>query len=231
MRHGWSVRALTERFGKTIYDDPSYQFDSAPNELVVQLRAAPLPFVRGKLAVHLYLLTARPGQTWNRWELWHHKNAFSEDVGTREQVALGHVHKNLKPPLGRLRNSGPTYGIQTWTGDEAMAILRSLRDSLKGYRFHHRYFAWPGPNSNTYISKVLWKAGVKAMIPGSAIGKHYHRGAEIKRHGRSREWRLNTPIAGVRFDRTGWECHVLGLSVGRDRRAGKWIVPFGRGLA
>jgi hypothetical protein len=131
-------------------------------QLRVELRSAPLPWPVGLLASH-YWFVVFDGAKAQRWEVWQTKNA-----GGR---AVGHVHCDLKPPDAGV-GGGPMRVESEWTGEQAASIARVL-ENARTYPHCERYHYWPGPNSNTYASWVLRRAGIDHPLPRRAIGGRY----------------------------------------------------------
>ena len=60
-----------------------------------------------------------------------------------------------------------------WIGAEAAAIKAVLEKNVSDYPHRERYLAWPGPNSNTFASWVLRRAGIRHRMGWRALGKGY----------------------------------------------------------
>lgn len=127
----------------------------------VELRAARIPII-GSFAHHHWFVIDRAGVR-DRWEVWQ----FAEVGGT----AVGHVHKNLFAPERGVGN-GPSWVIHTWTGPVATELAHVIEVSLEQYPWRHRYFLWPGPNSNTYVQ---WLLGAHFQLGRFAPGRNFAR--------------------------------------------------------
>ena len=142
-----------------IYTDP-------PTRPTVHLRAAPLIV---PIALHLYFVASTGDRLWDRWEVWQSKNAFKGTIEFR-QKCYGHLHINLMPPLSGV-GGGPSFLVQAWQGNRAEQIINALNNNAENYRFCDFYLAWPGPNSNTYVARILDEANIQISLPFQAFGK------------------------------------------------------------
>lgn len=128
----------------------------------VELRRAGLPFI-GVLAVHYWFVVEEGGER-HRWEVWQ-----SADAGGR---SAGHLHQDLKAPEADV-GGGPSRVEAEWRGDEATRIAAVLSRCASDYPFCGRYFAWPGPNSNTFVAWVLARAGIEHRLGWRGHGRNY----------------------------------------------------------
>lgn len=129
----------------------------------VELRCAALPSLLGLIASH-YWFVVFDGDEIHRWEVWQTQNAGGRSIG--------HVHCDLKPPDAGV-GGGPARLAAAWSGAEAARLKQVLERAASTYPFCHRYFYWPGPNSNTFAAWVLREAGVGHALPPRAIGRGY----------------------------------------------------------
>lgn len=128
----------------------------------VELRYASLPSLLRFVAVHYwFVVTDESGS--HRWEIWQTKNAGGRSVG--------HLHCDLKPPEANV-GGGPTRVAAVWTGEAALK-LKEVLEKAASYPFCHKYWYWPGPNSNTFAAWVLRQAGVRQALSPLALGKRY----------------------------------------------------------
>ena len=132
--------------------------------MVVELRYAGLPLI-GFLAAHYWFVVEDAGER-HRWEVWQSANAGGRSAG--------HLHCDLKPPEANV-GGGPTRLAAEWRGEEARRIAEVLARCAQEYPFCEKYFAWPGPNSNTFVAWVLERAGVKQRLGWRAFGSRYRR--------------------------------------------------------
>jgi hypothetical protein len=95
---------------------------------------------------------------------------------------------------------------------------------------HPGYFPIPGPNSNTYVDRVLRRCGVHVELPATAIGKDYLGPAGVSVTTGGTGVQLSTWVFGVKLGVTeGVEIHVFGLAVGIDLWPPAIIVPVNPG--
>jgi hypothetical protein len=130
--------------------------------LKVELRYASLPCLLRFVAVH-YWFVVYDESGGHRWEVWQTKNAGGRSVG--------YLHCDLKPPDENV-GGGPTRLAAVWTG-EAASRLKQVLENATSYPFCHRYWYWPGPNSNTFAAWVLRQAGIRQALGPMALGKRY----------------------------------------------------------
>jgi hypothetical protein len=113
-------------------------------DTIVTLRAARIPYI-GFVARHHWLEVTR-GDRCDRWEVWQRVDAGGD--------SWGYLHRNLLPP-GQGVGNGPSWLVDTWEGEGAEALAARIEASIEDYPWCHRYWFWPGPNSNTYVQWVL----------------------------------------------------------------------------
>jgi hypothetical protein len=194
-----------------------------PDEVVVQLRCSTVPPFE-LLGVHYWFAVFEPETgRWHRWEVWQQADAGG--------TSWGHVHKDVMNVDANV-GGGPMLVRGEWHGAQARALAQAIARSPE-YPDRGRYLAWPGPNSNTYISWVLRRAGVAADLEPRGIGKDYLglAGAAITttRTGLQAESSLLGLKVGLR---DGVELHFLCLTFGLDALRPAVKTPFGRmGLA
>ena len=132
--------------------------------------------------------------------------------------------------------SGPLDGVgaiilhQVWTGAAAERAIPCLREHADAAHPHDKYLPWPGPNSNTFVDRLLRKCHLHADLPVTNIGKDYRGliGVNVTSGGTGIQ--LETPIVGLKIGLTeGIEVHILGLGFGIDLWPPALIVPFGSG--
>lgn len=130
--------------------------------LKVELRYASLPSLLRFVAVHYWFVVFDDSGV-HRWEVWQTKNAGGRSIG--------HLHCDLKHPDAHV-GGGPTRIAAQWSGEHAMK-LKEVLESAQAYPFCHKYWYWPGPNSNTFAAWVLRKAGIRHALGPMALGKRY----------------------------------------------------------
>ncbi len=186
----------------------STQLPKQPQGPVVRLMSASLPQPLTAVAHHYWFAVARGAEPFQRWEVWQHEN--------RGGTSWGHVHRGLNRWDGRV-GGGPARLHVEWHGDEALRFIDCLERVAPTYEHRERYLAWPGPNSNTFVSTLLRQCGVQRSLGGTAVGKDYlgWMGASLSPEGTGVQ--LETPLVGVLVGaREGVQLHVLSLTLGID---------------
>ena len=128
----------------------------------VQLRYATLPSPLSLIAVH-YWFVVWDADGCHRWEVWQTKNAGGRSIG--------HVHCDRAGPDADV-GGGPKRVGAEWTGAEATAI-ESVLKNVTAYPHYDHYRPWPGPNSNTFVSWMLHRAGIDHRLGWKALGQRY----------------------------------------------------------
>lgn len=141
----------------------------------VFLIASPLPKPL-QLAMHSWLVTNKSGLEVNRWEVWQQKYQCS--------TSWGHVHKNMLPADCGMNSffihgkHGKRWNAQVLgkvEGDLATEMIRFIEFEAPRYPFAQLYWAWPGPNSNTFVQWILNafpECGLK--LPKHALGARFY---------------------------------------------------------
>jgi hypothetical protein len=130
--------------------------------MIVELKYASIPRVR-LIAVHYWFVTNVSGRR-ERWEVWQRLNAGG--------ISTGHLYRNLMRPERHV-GGGPTKTASAWDGVHAEKIVTALHESWHQYPHRDEYRMVPGPNSNTFISWVLYRSGVNHRLSWRAIGRHF----------------------------------------------------------
>lgn len=131
----------------------------------MDLWSARIPFL-GRIAHHHWLVIRR-GARADRWEVW-------QTPGECE-TAWGYLHCNLMPLSSGVGN-GPGSLLQRWTSDAAVDLAARIESSPTTYPWRHRYRAFPGPNSNTYVQ---WALGSLHKLGWRGIGRDYRAGTGL----------------------------------------------------
>ena len=129
--------------------------------LRVELRAARIPVI-GRFAHHHWLVVIEGGQA-TRWEVWQHRHAGGE--------SWGYLHRNLLPWAAGVGN-GPSWPVHVWQDAAARDLADRLARAPQDYPWRDRYWAWPGPNSNTFAQ---WVLGERFALPWQGIGRRWRR--------------------------------------------------------
>ncbi len=127
-----------------------------------------------------------PGET---WEVFQFPNAF--------QSALGHVHHAAPDP------ARPTIGrrdrlLTEIRGPRAARAVAWIRENAPRYRYRERYWACPGPNSNTFVATLIRDCpDLSADLPSTAVGKDYAGWIRVGRTTTKAGLQLTTPAIGA----------------------------------
>ncbi len=115
-------------------------------------------------------------------------------------------------------------------GSEAEVMIPQISLAASTYPYQHNYRAWPGPNSNTFISHILRNvSGMTVELPSNAVGKDYlvndqfFNRTETKSGGQFSIYGLFGLIIGAY---EGVELNILGLSFGVDFRNPALKLPL-----
>jgi hypothetical protein len=115
------------------------------------------------------------------------------------------------------------------SGKEAEEMIPQVYSAIENYPYHDLYRAYPGPNSNTFVSHVIRQVdGIDIALPSNAIGKDWlsdklfdksesGSGVQFSFYG----------LLGLIIDlREGIEVNILGLSFGVDFLRPALKLPF-----
>jgi Protein of unknown function (DUF3750) len=163
---------------------------AAHPDALVRVYAARTVRWRGIFAVHSWIVTKEPNAaSYTRYDY----TAWGEPIRI-----------NGFAPDGRWFGDMPVT-IAAAEGEAAGRMIPKIRAAVEGYqlRSYGDYRAWPGPNSNTFVTAVLASVPeLHAALPPTAIGKDFPTNGEMF------GW---TPSAtGIRVTLGGY----LGLTVG-----------------
>ncbi|WP_406856811.1 DUF3750 domain-containing protein [Alsobacter sp. KACC 23698] len=197
-----------------------------------------LPAASAKPEAILHVYAGRVG--WWRGIFAHHTWVVIKDRGgaryTRfDVVGWGSpVRTDNWAPDGRWFGQDPER-IAAIEGAEAEALIPKVRDAVRRYPFSQAggYRAWPGPNSNTFVTFVLSaipEAGI--ALPPTALGKDYRADGSVFGLTPSRTG-VQVGLGGLLGASVGWiegvEVNILGLVAGFDLRRPAIKLPgFGR---
>jgi hypothetical protein len=134
--------------------------------------------------------------------------------------------------------TGPFEGVgderlhAVWVGEEAEQAMACLEEHAQSFHdeISEGYLPWPGPNSNTYIDRLLRECDLHADLPATAIGRDYRGivGASLTSGGTGAQ--VETPLAGLRMGlKEGVEVHLFVFALGVDVWPPALIVPLGPG--
>jgi hypothetical protein len=159
-------------------------------DAVVRVYAARTVRWRGIFAVHSWIVVKAQGaQSYTRYDY----TAWGEPIRINGFAADG-----------RWFGSVPQT-VAAADGEAAGRMIPKIRAAVEGYqlRSYGDYRAWPGPNSNTFVTAVLASVPeLQATLPPTAIGKDFPYDGDMLG--------LTASGTGVRISLDGY----LGLTVG-----------------
>ena len=104
-------------------------------------------------------------------------------------------------------------------GDGVDAMIQSIDQTVREYRYTRKYFLWPGPNSNTFTAHIgRTIPDLELDLPPTAIGKDYlgMRMVAVAPSGSGIQFSV-FGLLGVLVSRVeGFELNILGLTFGID---------------
>jgi hypothetical protein len=116
-----------------------------------------------------------------------------------------------------------------WRGPEAERAIPCLREHTDLAQ-PEPYVMVPGPNSNTFVDRLLRWCGLHASLPATAVGKDFRGLIGFTRTTGGTGVQLETPLVGVRIGlEEGIEIHLLTLAFGIDLWPPAIILPLGPG--
>lgn len=132
--------------------------------------------------------------------------------------------------------SGPVGGLgdvilhRVWSGDEVSEQIACLRAHADRNQPRDKYLPWPGPNSNTFVARLLRRCDLRADLPATAIGKDFDGPVSAGLTTGGTGIQIETPLIGVRLGLTeGVQIHLLAFEIGIDWWPPAIIVPLGPG--
>lgn len=179
-------------------------------EAVVQVYAAKTVSWRGRFAVH-------------SWVVFKEKNAPEYTtfnvIGWRSQRGLGTIRVEKDIPDRHWFGAKPEL-ISSTIGVKAEEMIPQILAAVKSYPYPDQYRAWPGPNSNTFVSHIIRSVpGMGVELPPNAIGKDWINDAQIvgwSESGTGVQFSLLGALGFTLGLAEGVEVNVLGLSFGVD---------------
>lgn len=179
-------------------------------EAVVQVYAARTYNWRGYFAVHSWIaVKPENAEKYTTYQvigfyLWRGRSAVDIQEGIPDRRWYGH-----DPEL-----------LADLRGQAAAEAIPLIDKAAKSYPYAHMYYAYPGPNSNTFISHIIRQVPqLKIALPNIAIGKDYLGHNTFFAESESKTgWQVSLwGIAGVTVGLVeGLEINLLGLNFGID---------------
>ncbi len=174
-------------------------------EAIVQVYSARAYGWRGYFAVHTWIATKA-------------QNATTYVV--HDVTGWGYQAVRSRPgaPDTAWYGNQPTL-LSDLRGGEAAAAIPKILKAVESYPYPTSYTAWPGPNSNTFVSWVIRQVPeLKVALPNTAIGKDYLADGIVAEtpSGSGYQLSLKGYVGVLASVREGVELNVLGLSIGID---------------
>lgn len=185
-------------------------------DALVRIYAARTVRWRGIFAVHCWIVVkAANASTYTRYDY----TAWGEPVRI-----------NGFAPDGRWFGVAPQT-IAAADGETASRMIPKIRTAVEGYgwRSYGDYRAWPGPNSNTFVTAVLASVPeLHAALPPTAIGKDFP--YDNAMFGRTPSGTgIRASLGGYLGLTVGWvegiEINFLGAVIGIDLRRPALKLP------
>ena len=199
---------------RNFYDRTSMALAPTPTkheEAVVQVYAARAARWRGYFAVHCWLAFKEKGAR---------QYQVAQVIGWR--LYRGHSTIVHGPDLPDRKWFGADADLlHDLRGKSAEQAIPKIRKAIGSYPYAMRYKAWPGPNSNTFVSHIIREVPeLTVELPPHAIGKDWLPGgiADTSESGSG----IQLSLFGVAGIVLGWaegiELNLLGLTFGVDIR-------------
>lgn len=183
---------------------------SVEKEAVVQIYAAKTVSWRGNFSVHCWIATKE-------------KNASEyttyQVIGWRTQRGLGTIQVDKGIPDRHWFGAKPII-IASYIGKNAEKIIPEIEAAVKSYPYPNFYRAWPGPNSNTFVSHIVRlvpEMGIE--LPSNAIGKDWIHKGQVAGWSETKTGVQVSLFGALGLTlglADGVEINVLGLSFGLD---------------
>lgn len=166
-------------------------------EAKVQIYSAKAYSWRGKFSQHLWIATKEKNA---ESYLVHYVVLWAQYFG-----ADGVVVTQADLP-DRLWYDAKPQIIYAISGKEAEEIIPQIYQAIKTYPYPKTYRAYPGPNSNTFVSYVVREVpNLKVALPNNAIGKDW-----LCNQNGVKFFALSESKTGVQFSLFG----IFGLTIG-----------------
>lgn len=165
---------------------------------------APTAAQERRAVVLLYSARAFSWRGWFSLHTWiavKEKDASSyrvlQVIGWRLRQGLSAVADGPDLPDRRWFGNEPTLLFEL-RGEKAEAAIVKIRQAAAEYPYPYTYRAWPGPNSNTFISHILRSVPeIGVALPPNAIG---------------RDWLVHGRLFSRSESGTGFQVSLLGLA-------------------
>lgn len=145
--------------GAPIAPDPNLHPDA-----VVQVYGADVWGIRGRFAIHTWIVTKAPGADhYRRYQV----------IGWRQRRGQSVVSISTGNPDGDWFGAKPVLLLDR-RGAGADALIAEIHEAALAYPFGDRYEMWPGPNSNSFTAWIALEVpDLNLRLPTKAIGKDW----------------------------------------------------------
>lgn len=174
---------------------------------VVQVYAARTIGWRGYLSVHTWVAAKPAGAAaFTVYELMGYQTRRTGNgVRVSQRHADGYWYGNRPHVVADVRGPG------------AEPLVERIAAAVADYPYSATYYAWPGPNSNTFIAHLLRAVPeLRADLPAHAIGKDYLGASLVATTPSGTGTQIN--LFGVLGVAVGWEegieLNIIGLNFG-----------------
>lgn len=179
-------------------------------EAVVQVYAAKTVSWRGHFSVHSWVaIKEKDAAEYTTFHV----------IGWRSQRRLGTIRAEKDIPDRHWFGAKPEL-ISSTIGKKAEEMIPQILAAVKNYPYPDQYRAWPGPNSNTFVSHIIRSVpGLGIELPPNAIGKDWINDAQLVGWSESKTGVQVSVLGALGFTlglAEGVEVNLLGLSFGLD---------------
>ena len=115
------------------------------------------------------------------------------------------------------------------SASDAEKLIPQIYAAVNSYPYQDTYRAYPGPNSNTFVSHVIREVdGIEINLPGNALGKDYlgDKFFSKSESGKGVQFSLYGMFGIILDHSQGIEFNFLGLALGIDFLKPAIILPF-----
>ena len=183
---------------------------SDEKEAIVQVYAAKTVSWRGNFSVHSWVAIKEKNA--NHYTTFH-------VIGWRAQRGLGTILVQKDLPDRHWFGAKPEL-ISSTIGKKAEEMIPQIHEAVKNYPYPKLYRAWPGPNSNTFVSHIIRSvSGMGVELPSNAVGKDWISDAKFAAWSETKTG-IQVSVYGLLGFTLGLaegvEINILGLSFGLD---------------
>jgi hypothetical protein len=179
-------------------------------EALVRIYAARAFRWRGYFAVHTWIATKEKDAA--SYTTWHVTN-----FGLRRTGSTVAIQEDIPDRRWFGADADLLYELK---GPAAEQAIVEIRDAVARYPYREFYRAWPGPNSNTFVSHVIRESpSLRFELPPHAIGKDWIGTGDLvglSETGTGVQLSLFGLLGLTMGLGEGIEVNVLGLSLGVD---------------